>query len=267
MIGLVCGAMAWAASPVRASLSNFEDLSLAPNSFWSGETNGVSAFQSGGVSFRNNSFMNFGYYAWNGFAYSNVDNTNDNSYLNQYAVISGAGYGGSGNYAVGYDDGYSAGRDMIVTLPAPATVSGLYVNNTTYAALTMRDGDPYGYAKKFGGDDGTDPDWFKMIVYAYDASSALIGTNECYLADFRFDDSGQDYILTDWTFLDLSGFGSGVARLEMELDSSDKSAWGINTPTYVAMDQLAVIPEPGTLALGCGGLAAMFIRMFRRRSA
>lgn|GEM_PF-4041485 len=47
-----------------------------------------------------------------------------------------------------YDDG-AWGNSDVITLPAPAMVLGFYVNNTTYAALSMRDGDFF--VKKFGG--------------------------------------------------------------------------------------------------------------------
>jgi hypothetical protein len=44
--------------------------------------------------------------------------------------------------------------------------------------------------------------------------------------------------------------------------------YGINTPTYVALDNLtlAAVPEPGTAALlACGVLAGLAVRQARRR--
>ena len=54
--------------------------------------------------------------------------------------------------------------------------------------------------------------------------------------------------------MDLSSLGD-VTGLEFNVASSDVGDFGINTPTYFAMDDLTVIPEPmSILLLGLGGL-------------
>lgn len=257
----ICGFCLLSSGPRSlAATAGFEDLSLSSGSYWSGATNGVGSFASSGILFRNDSFLSFGMYSWNGFAYSNVSNISDPAYTNQYASISGGGADGSATYAVGYDDGFTAGRDMVITFDVPTTVQGVYVNNTTYTGLTLRDGDPNGFAKKFGGDDGTDPDWFKVVFYAYDNAAQLTGTAEFYLADYRAATSQGDYIIQTWTPVNLASLGSNVKTLELALDSSDTGAWGINTPTYIALDQLQTIPEPGSAALWLTGLVAALWR-------
>ena len=137
----------------------------------------------------------------------------------------------------------------------------LRVTNTTYAALSMQNGDSF--AKKFGGPSGNDPDFFKVIISALDASDARMGTLEVFLADFRFADNAQDYIADDWTAVDLSSFGDGVSKLQFTLASSDNGQFGMNTPAYFAIDHVAVVPEPVSLALLLSGLAA--IGSLRRR--
>ena len=63
----------------------------------------------------------------------------------------------------------------------------LMVTNTTYAALSMRDGDSF--AKKFGGPSGNDPDYFRLTITGKDSGGSTIGSVEFYLADYRFADS------------------------------------------------------------------------------
>ncbi len=125
-------------------------------------------------------------------------------------------------------------------------MQGAWFTNTTYAALSMRDGDAF--AKRFGGETGSDPDFFKLIVEGIDAFGGSTGTAELFLADFRFADSAEDYILDEWVFLDLSGLGA-VRALRFGFESSDVGAFGINTPVYFAIDDLVTIPEPGHAVL------------------
>jgi hypothetical protein len=99
----------------------------------------------------------------------------------------------------------------------------------------MRDGDSF--AKKFGGPDGTDPDYFRLIISGYDQYGDYTGTIVFYLADFRSPNADDDYILDQWTWVDLASLGS-VVNLEFTMESSDAGLFGINTPTYFAIDNL-----------------------------
>ena len=42
----------------------------------------------------------------------------------------------------------------------------MLVTNTTFAFLSMQNGDEF--AKQFGGDDGNDPDFFKVTFRGFD---------------------------------------------------------------------------------------------------
>ncbi|MFP5471550.1 MAG: DUF4465 domain-containing protein, partial [Bacteroidia bacterium] len=70
-----------------------------------------------------------------------------------------------------------------------------------------------------------------------DASDNSLGTVEFYLADYRFSDNSQDYIVDDWTLVDLSSLGN-VSKLKFMLNSSDVGAWGMNTPAFFVLDEL-----------------------------
>jgi len=100
-----------------------------------------------------------------------------------------------------------------------------------------------------------DPDWFKLTITGSNSN-----TVDFMLADYRFEDNGQDYIVDEWTWIDLSGLGS-VTNLEFSFTSTDNGAWGMNNPGYFAMDNFngsaldAPVPEPmSIMLLGLGGL-------------
>ena len=225
---------AWRAQSLQVG---FEDVPLGAGSYWNG-SDGSGLFGSQAVRF-NNQFTDWGggFTSWAGFSCSRVNNTSTPGYGNQYAVFSGTGVGGTGQYAVAYCDAYTPVTPTI-TLPMPCVVRGFYVNNTTYTALSLKNGDYFG--RPFCADSN---DWYRLTVTGRDAAGSVTGTRDVYLADFRFADTNQDYILADWTWVSLSSFGVAVKTLEFSLASSVHS-----TPTYFAMDGLEI--DPGSAAAG-----------------
>ncbi len=200
--------------------------------------------------------------AWGGFTYSDVNDTTTAGFGNQFAVYGdGKDRSGSGVYGIGYIDAWN-GINPTVSFASAVAVNGFYVNNTTYAALDMLTGSSF--SKKFGGVSGNDEDWFKLTVQGFDAGSSSLGSVDFYLADYRFADNGQDYILNDWTFVDLSGLGSDVSSLKFSLSSSDTGGLGMNTPSYFAIDDMQAVPEPASvLLIMIGGLGITGYRRLR----
>ena len=270
---------------VQAVTVDFEDLTLDPDSQWDGEDttydNGSgdsNPFQSGAATFNN--FHEFsdpwGFgptHYWDGWAYSNRNDTASTGLPGQYTAMGSGtsgqnGAGNSANYGVGYLGYYSRvpsvsfGQDSFI-------VEGAYFTNNAYAYHSMETGDSF--AKEFGGTSGNDADWFKLTVTGKDAGGVTVGTEEFYLADYRFADNGLDYIINDWTWVDLSGLGE-VSSLEFGLTSSDVGSYGMNTPAYFAIDNLvwlpaggeAAVPEPSTFVLALIA-TLLFICRFRLR--
>ncbi len=202
--------------------AGFEDVGLPVDSYYNG-SDGTGSFSSGGFVF-NNTYD--GYWS-GGFAASTTTDTQTEGYTNMYSAITGTGTRASSAYAVSYG---SSEIDFEKT-----TVSGFYITNSTYAYYSMLNGDSF--AKRFGGEDGTDEDWFKLTVYGVDEADDTTGTVEYYLADFRSENSNEDYIVKDWKWLDLTSLGE-ITKLRFSLSSSDVGDYGMNTPAYFCLDQL-----------------------------
>lgn len=255
LLTVLLGALATAAG---AQVVDFEDvganLPIDGMDYYNG-ADGAGGFTSGGATF-SNTFTDFGggFTGWEGWAYSQMTDTTTPGFGNQYSAFTGSGVGGSETYGVGFPGGTGAGGITVITFEGERTLSGGYFTNTTYAALSMRDGD--GFAKKFGGASGDDPDWLLLTVLGYDAADALTGSVEIYLADYRFADNSLDYILDEWLWVDLTGL-EGVQSLDFVLSGSDVGDFGLNTPAYFALDDLVIIPEPATALLCAGGLIAL----------
>jgi hypothetical protein len=204
------------------------------------------AFVFGGVSFPNSYTVEPTYTSWSGFAISNTTDTTTAGFGNQYSAITGGGAGGSSTYAVSY--GTTA-----VKFTTSLNLNGLgaSITNTTYAVLSMQIGDTF--AKKFGGATGTDPDFFKLTMSGFAGGTATGTLVDFYLADFRSDNSSQDYIVNQWTYVDFSALGT-VDEIRFSYMTTDPRG---GTPSYFALDNFLAVPEPSAAvmaALGCLGL-------------
>jgi hypothetical protein len=254
---LVLGMPAFAGAVVIGFEDVGSNLPIGTSFFYNGSSAapGETDFVSGGATFRNQ-FTDFGGgCCWDGFAYSQITDNTTPGFGNQYSAFPGGGAGGSQTYAIAF----TGSGTSTIDFGSDVLLSDAAVTNTTYAALSMQNGDAF--AKKFGGVSGNDADWLKLTITGLDGVGAEIGSLEFYLADYRFVDNGLDYILDAWASLDLSSLGV-VRGLDFSLSSSDNGAFGMNTPAYFALDDLAytLVPEPGTAALLALGLAALAVR-------
>ena len=87
------------------------------------------------------------------------------------------------------------------------------------------------------------------------------------LADFR---DGKSLIVNDWSDVNLSSLNA--SRLNVSFLGSRDGPLGLETPSYVALDDVAVasisaVPEPSSIALlSLGGGIALWQRRRRRAS-
>lgn len=168
---------------------------------------------------------------WSGqWAMSSSNDTVTPNFTNLYGCIEGEGRNGSDVYAIGQKDLYTG--KLSITSNSAIMPQEVYITNTTYAYYTIRDGNQF--SKAFGGPTGEDPDYFYIRWKGF-LNGELQQEQDFYLADYRFQESSEDYIVKEWTRFDLSGMGM-VDSLEIEFYSSDTGEFGINTPLFFALD-------------------------------
>ena len=209
------------------TVAGFENISLAPNTFYNG-SDFAGGTKSGDFYFRNSYDSSFGGF-WSGFSVSNMKDDSTKGFMNQYSAITGGGFN-STNYGVFYGKG-----NILVEGDAKGKpVNGFFITNGTYAYYDMKEGSAF--TKKFGGTSGNDPDFFKVSINAWKNNGNRADTSlEVYLADYRFSNNANDYILNTWKFVDLNAFGA-VDSFSFNFYSSDTGQFGINTPLYFCID-------------------------------
>jgi hypothetical protein len=224
---------------ITAQTADFENLTLPAESYWDGSdlsgthNNGEfhSEFTCGDFTFPNVFDTTWGApgYWLGGFAYSNMTDSVTSGAGNKYSAKAGGGYN-SPNYVVSSNNSYFTKENVNL-----GDNLSFYFTNSTYAYNSMRDGDAF--AKKFGGPTGDDPDWFKVTIHTF-LGGGQVGNpvQDFYLADFRFTDNSQDYIIKDWVYFDY-GFCI-FDSVYFELSSSDTGTWGMNTPAFFCIDNI-----------------------------
>ena len=211
---------------IVVDVADFEDVALNAQGIWQGEEGENEVF-SGGWKFTNY----YSPYFWGGFTVSNHTDMTQTGLNAQYTSAAGTGYDGSAQYAVAYT--YGAQTDVFAADGTTKTVSGCYVTNNLWAYQNMLNGDAT--ATPFGGTTGNDPDWFKLTATGKNASGQTVGTLDFYLADYRFTNNTEDYVLNTWEWFDLSPLGE-VATISFSLSSSKNDSYGMITPAYFCMD-------------------------------
>ena len=253
MAGIACLGLLFFQTNLKAqNVSDFEGLTLSPNSYWDGSdysgahNSGLftSSFLSGHGVFPNVYDTVYGAiygYMSEGFAYSNImDTSTAGQGFASFAYGASIGTMGT-NYAIGKN-----GSTISLTGSTKGnTLTGMYVTNSTYSGISMRDGDYFG--KVFGDslsasghssvNDGTNgEDWFLLTVKGFLNGNPSNNTVEFYLADFRFSNNLQDYIVDYWEWIDLSPLGN-VDSVQFLLTSSDTTGgFGMNTPNFFVFD-------------------------------
>lgn len=222
---------------VVVGTATFDDVTLGSNGYWQGESGDNEMF-SGGWFFTNYYMPEYSF--WGGFTASNHTDMSQSGLSAQYTAATGAGYDGSTQYGVAYCMGVQT--DVYAADGIAHTVTGCYVTNNLWAYQNMHDGDAT--ATAFGGPTGNDPDWFKLTATGKNASGQTVGTAEFYLADYRFENNDDDYILNTWEWFDLSTLGA-VHTISFSLSSSKNNSGGMITPAYFCIENFnGTAPTP-----------------------
>lgn len=181
---------------------------------------------------------------WDGFTASRNSDANDYSSVgfwptHQYTAMPGGGISGLNTpYLVGY----WVSTETKDILPSQAschitygetgaifTPQQMYVTNTSYCYYTIKHGSPF--SKKF-----TTGDYFKLLIYGVGQDNSITGPVIVNLADFT---NGNSTITKEWEYVNLEALGD-VKAIYFQMESSDIGKYGINTPTYFAIDRLTI---------------------------
>ncbi len=169
----------------------------------------------------------FNDFSWGGFMYTNKTDVTTGEYTNNSAIT---GSGKNGKVYLTANTNEDTPAVISFKDGMPHSFTGLYVTNSTYAYLSMKNGD--GFAKKFAKDD-----WFKLEIFGKNAQGTNTPSLEVYLADFR---NGKSEILNTWKWINLESLGD-VKSLHFKLSSTDMGEFGMNTPSYFCIDGVTAV--------------------------
>ena len=232
-IALFAGVLTLSAQVTTTTqISDFESVVLTSNhhTIYNDSTGG-GGFTSGNAYFPSQWDTSYGGYWSSGWAASSVlDSTN--AYPNLYGCAAYKGYNNSTKYAVGTTSGSLIMRmtDSLIG----KTVTGMYICNSTYAYKSMKNGDSYESAFT-----AHNKDWFKLTVKKYYGGVITNDSAEVYLADFRYADTTQNYILQNWMWVNFSTLRN-VDSLAFFLSSSQTGSFGMNTPAFFCIDNVTL---------------------------
>jgi hypothetical protein len=265
-----------AALPVNADVYSFMSHALSAESNFVVTDSGASSFGDSSVTFQQSD--NSGW--WNGFTYSNrTDAAFGSSSVglpNEYTAITGAGAGDT-NYGIFYKSSYG-GADRL-QFGSRADLNSIDLTNTTYSY----------YALLYGADG-----WSGIAP-----TSSFVGKNADNTYEGGFTESLTDYIAGDYFRVTASGYRDGsmvetdtfdlaywdgdsfeissdwetwnlgftnIDEVAFAFTGTDSGTFGLNTPSYMAVDNInfTTVPEPSAFALLLGAVALGCLARRRR---
>lgn len=218
-------------------VADFENLNLAPESYWVGDTEDEDydwgSFTSGSFEFVNFYMADYG--SWAFYGYSNLTSTD---YTGGYALDQqmmncvGSGHDSS-TFGIGYCDAYWGPATVnIPDFEEGVQVNGMWVTNTAWVVDAILNGD--GISGAF-----TTGDYLKLTITGTDAADATKSV-DFYLADYRSENPDEHYYVKEWRYFDLSSLGE-VVKLVASMESSKKNSYGMTTPAYFSFDDLGAV--------------------------
>ncbi|MGQ1889712.1 DUF4465 domain-containing protein [Thermophagus sp. OGC60D27] len=218
-------------------LANFDELAFSVET----DTFNVGAFPDNGFTHKGLFFPNT--YTndtiWTGFGLSNIGvKSSDYEDITPHSV---------------YNNQDQSDYFLLVRLPnglesSPSIISfndgkdhllkSVEINNTTLGRYLMKFGtDHY---ERMGGSGSNLADWCKITITGITTNGQTTSSIEFFLADYRFENNKRDYIVEEWTTIDLSTLGE-VNKIQISISSSktDENGNGI-TPEMFCIDNLKV---------------------------
>jgi len=153
-------------------------------------------------------------------------------------VVTSGGADGSQKWFAAYN--FNPG-DVIFVAPASTIIESVSINNTALVDHTVRNG-------LFQSRAFLPSDFLRVRFMGLNASNQPIGSFTQWIDLANYGTSL--FVLSQWTTVDLSQLNSN--RIAYEIQGSDNHPeFGLNTPAYLALDniRLSSIPEPSSLCL------------------
>ena len=180
---------------------------------------------------------------WEGFTICKSANNTEGGLAHQWSNMAGGGIGSvseSGSvtvdanapYVLAYFVNWFGNENCTVSFTdgQKREAVGMYVVNTPYAYFACLNGEAPARAFDVEGDS------FTITAHGVNGTTETEATLE--LVGYH---NGTLSAVNDWTWWDLSGLGQ-VDKIYFTMNSTDTGSWGVNTPTYFAMDRLTVKP-------------------------
>lgn len=176
---------------------------------------------------------------WNGgCAVSNYTLTDitQGSFMTQLSVpvpadgkVGKGGHNGSDNFGICFVGTSNDSSASLTFADGKArTIDHMYIAVTAYTLNSLKYGD--GFSQPAGPDG-----WFAVTATGFDADDKQTGEVTIFLCK-------DGKIVDGWNRWDLSPLGE-VVRAGFSCSGSDTGAWGLNTPSYFAFDDVAVRAE------------------------
>ncbi|MDE5664035.1 MAG: DUF4465 domain-containing protein [Muribaculaceae bacterium] len=224
-------------------VATFEDLGLAPESWWVGDVEDedydFGSFTSGSFE-----FSNFYMSDWDTWCFFGYANETGNVFPGGYAIPDqmlncvGGGYK-SDTYGVGFVASYNG--PSVISIPdfeeTGVNVNGVWVTNTAWVVKSILEGDGMSPAFSKG-------DYIQLIFKGYD-KDGNVKTADFLLADYTSENEADHYYVDSWRYFDLSGLGE-VVKLETDFYTTKSNNSGFTTPCYFAFDDLGAKNEIDT---------------------
>ena len=137
------------------------------------------------------------------------------------------GHGESANFCIVYTGmGMGMYPELRFADGKEHTIDHLYIANIAWVANSLLN---------VAGEKGGADDWFSVTVTGYDLHDNVTGESEFFLFE-------KGKIVEDWTEWNLSSLGK-VSYIAFECKGSVENGYGMATPAYFAIDDIAVEKE------------------------
>ena len=219
-------------------LADFDDLALSTEA----DTFKIGSFPDNGFFHKDlffpNSFTNDT--TWEGFGFSNIGlKSSEYEDITQYSVYDTQD---QSDYflLVRHPNGSESEEPTIsFTDGKNHTLKSIDINNSTLSRYLMKFGtDQF---ERMGGSSSDIDDWCKVTITGINVEGQITSSIEFFLADYRFENYKRDYIIEEWTSLDLGDLGE-VNKIRFSISSSKTDGDGnMITPEMFCIDNLKIL--------------------------